>query len=59
MEQLTDEQAEEALLNQLAATLVRILGRKNALRFILARMVKAEDEIARIRGWPTRHDWLH
>ncbi len=48
----TDEQAEEDLLNQLYATLVGILGRENALRFILAHMVKAEaeNEIAKIRG---------
>lgn len=61
MEQLTDEQANELLLDQLTATLVRILGRENAHRFIVACIVKAqaEDEIARIRGWPTRDDWVH
>ena len=58
---LTDAQVDEVLLDQLTATLVRILGRENAFRFIVACIVKAEaeNEIARIRGWPTRDDWVH
>ncbi len=61
MEQLTDEQAEEFLLDQLHGVLVGIVGRKDAVRFILACILKAEaeDEIARIRGLPTSEDWIH
>ena len=60
-QQLTDQQAEEYLLDQLTAVLVRILGRRDAERFIVACIVKAEAEaeIAHIRGWPTSEDWVH